>query len=341
MGLTNNPLPNVSVIIPTYQRAHLIRESIDSVLAQTFQDFEIIVVDDGSTDGTHEVVSGYRNQVRYIYQENSGPSTARNTGIKAAQGEFIAFQDSDDLWLPEKLALQVPLFDRDPDIGLVYCDMSYFRSDGPCDRPSSFKSHAPPASGYALRELFVNGTPMHTPTAIVKRQCFNEVGSFDEGLRYFEDQAMWFRLAGVYKIDYVDAPLVECRVDDETPPTKNELLYARKVRKRVLKASPWLGNALSNDELRKGYYHSYAYRTAQAHLAMSESDLARQALTECLAFNPLWLRVRLAWLGTYVPKLYLWAQRLRGNDIASRFRGDAERDPSYGLELGHSHSRAG
>ena len=298
MGRTNTRLPKVSVIIPTYQRAHLIRESIDSVLAQTYRDFEIIVVDDGSTDGTHEVVAGYRNRVRYIYQENRGPSSARNSGIKAAQGEFIAFQDSDDLWLPEKLASQVPLFDRDPEIGLVYCDMSYFRSDGPCDRPSSFKSHAPPASGYALRELFVNGTPMHTPTAIVMRHCFDNAGMFDERLVDFEDQAMWFRIARVFKIDYVDAPLVQCRVDDETHPRKDELLSAREVRKGVLEASPRLVDTLSKQELRQGYYYRYAYRAAQAHLAMSETALARKALAECLAFDPLWLRVRVAWLGT-------------------------------------------
>lgn len=325
MDLSNNRLPQVSIIIPTYQRAYLIRETIDSVLAQTYQDFEIIVIDDGSTDGTGELVAEYQNRVRYIYQENRGPASARNIGIQAAYGEFIAFQDSDDLWLPEKLALQMPLFARDPEIGMVYCDMSYFRFDGPSARPSSFISHAPPVSGYALREMFVNGTPMHTPTAIVRRHCFDRVGLFDEELLAFEDQDLWFRIAEVFKVDFIDEPLVRCRVNSGAGQDKDELLVAKAVRRRVLDASPSLIESLNREELRKGYYYQYVYRAAQAQLAAGETTLARQLLMECFTFNPLWLRVHVAWLGTFMPTLYMRGQRLRGNDINARFQ-DREHD---------------
>lgn len=319
MGQLNSQSPRVSVIIPTYRRAHNIRECIDSVLAQTYQDFEIIVVDDGSTDSTRDVVAAYGERVRYIYQENRGPASARNTGIQAARGELVAFQDSDDLWLPEKLSLQVPLFDQDPEIGLVYCDMSYFRSHGLCDRPSSFKSHRPPMSGHVFREMFVQGCPMHTPTSIVRRRCLDEVGLFNEELRHFEDQDLWYRLAMRFKIDYVDALLVQCRVHDAYP-KKNAVLLARAFRKRVLEASPWLSDALTKQELRRGYYQ-YAYRAALAHLATKEKALAQEALSECLAFDPAWLKAHVVWLGTYLPAVFLWAQRvLRGNDLVSRYQ---------------------
>ena len=309
----------VSVVIPTYQRAQLLQESIDSVLAQTYRDFEVIVVDDGSTDGTRDVVAGYRERVTYIYQENRGPASARNNGIRAARGKLIAFQDSDDLWLPEKLAQQVPLFEQDPEIGLVYCDMSYFRSNGPCDRPSSFKSHSPPLSGEVFREMFVEGTPMHTPTSVVRRRCLDEVGLFPEGLQFFEDQDLWYRIARKFRIDYVDAPLVQCRIHD-TYSKKKVHISQRAFRKRMLEASPWLYDDLTKEELRRGYYR-HAYRAALAHVATNETALARQALAECLAFDPLWLKAHMVRLGTYMPELFLWSARvLRGNNLASRYQ---------------------
>ena len=105
--------PCISVIIPTYNRAHFVREAIDSVLGQTYQDFEIIVVDDGSTDDTKTVLALYGNRIRYLHQKHRGRSEARNTALKSAAGKFVAFLDSDDIWLPRKLEKQLPLFDSD------------------------------------------------------------------------------------------------------------------------------------------------------------------------------------------------------------------------------------
>src|SRR4030042_4827818 len=105
-------MPKVSVIIPTYNRGNLVLESIQSVFAQTFSDYEIIVIDDGSTDNTREVLHPYLSKLTYIYEKNSGQSFARNIGILASKGEYIAFLDSDDLWEPEKLETQVKLLDK-------------------------------------------------------------------------------------------------------------------------------------------------------------------------------------------------------------------------------------
>ncbi len=316
--------PQVTVVIPTYQRAHVLREAIDSVWAQTYQNIEIVVVDDGSTDGTREILAGYGEQVRYIYQENRGQSAARNAGIRAAQGDLIAFLDSDDVWLPEKLALQVPLFDRDPEVGLVYSDTAYMRANRSENQRSHFKAH-PPLSGNILREMFVRGCPMHTSNVVVARRCFDVVGLFDETLHNFEDQDMWFRIARAFKVDYVDALLVLRRPDGWARTSKYAILCSRAVRRRVLEASPWLREACSRDELFKGYYR-YVYGAALAHLATGEPELAREALAECLAFDPRWPKARLMWMGTYLPGPFLWAYSLLGGRaLVSQFKASTSK----------------
>ena len=112
----DNLCPKVSVIIPTYQHADFVGEAIDSALAQTYTDYEIILVNDGSTDGTKEIAAEYRNQIKYIYQDNRGLPAARNTGILASKGEYMAFLDADDVWLPNKLKLEVEFLDMHPSV---------------------------------------------------------------------------------------------------------------------------------------------------------------------------------------------------------------------------------
>ena len=114
-------MPKVSVIIPTYNRAAYVKEAIDSVLGQSYEDYEIIVVDDGSSDDTNAVVKGFGDsRIRYIYQKNKGISGARNTGIRNARAQFVALLDSDDIWFPQILELEVPILDQNPDLCLVY-----------------------------------------------------------------------------------------------------------------------------------------------------------------------------------------------------------------------------
>ena len=126
-GTENNP--TVSIIIPTYNRSRLIARAVKNVLNQTYQDFELIIVDDGSTDGTREVVAGFSDErIRYVqHDKNRGEAAARNTGIKVARGEYIASHDSDDEWLHEKLAKQIRAFENcSPEIGVVYTALSAF-----------------------------------------------------------------------------------------------------------------------------------------------------------------------------------------------------------------------
>src|SRR5437867_1708261 len=126
MQESEGPMPKVSIVIPTYNYGRYVVEAVESVLNQSFQDREVIVVDDGSTDDTRERLERFRGRIRYIYQRNKGLPAARNTGIRAARGAYVAFLDSDDLWLPEKLALQVPILDTRQQVGMVYTDAHLF-----------------------------------------------------------------------------------------------------------------------------------------------------------------------------------------------------------------------
>src|SRR5215831_9468158 len=123
------PVPIVSVVIPTYNNARFLPEALDSLLGQTYRDFELIVVDDGSTDDTLEVLKPYRHLIRYVRKENGGPASARNLGIRHASGELIAFQDADDIWLPDKLQLQVDYLREHPEVGLVFSGSIFFGTE--------------------------------------------------------------------------------------------------------------------------------------------------------------------------------------------------------------------
>jgi glycosyltransferase involved in cell wall biosynthesis len=179
----SNEKPAVSVIIPTYNRAHLIGRAIQSVLDQTYQDFEIIIVDDGSTDNTEVVLKKFQNKderIRYIrHDKNKGGSTARNTGIKAARGRFIALLDSDDEWLPEKLQKQLEVFESSPpEVGVVYTK-TYHRANKKI-YPFSKEEQKDGMIFQDLLNLDISKNCGQTSTLLIKKECFEKVGLFDE-----------------------------------------------------------------------------------------------------------------------------------------------------------------
>ena len=207
-------MPRVSVIIPAYNRAHLIGETLESVLNQTFKDLEVIIVDDGSTDDTKSVVSRYNGPIKYIYQSNQGLPGARNTGISAANGEYIAFTDSDDLWISDKLQRQVDLLDAEPQVGMVYCGYQFVGAS--CEYlplPEIYRLH-PLQRGCILRDLF-RFDFIPSTTVMVRRRCLDETGPFDTTLNLAsEDWDLWLRFAKRYEISYVDKTLALIRVHD-------------------------------------------------------------------------------------------------------------------------------
>jgi glycosyltransferase involved in cell wall biosynthesis len=191
----------VSVIIPTYNREQLVRTAIDSVLQQSYPDTEIVIIDDGSTDATRDSVAGYGDRVRYFHQENRGIAGARNAGIRAARGSYIAFLDSDDYWKPEKLARQMQLFAKHPEYGLVACQCASVRVDG-----SYREKNRPGSSGWVLRELFHKNF-IRTSSAVIRAACFDRVGLFDERLRECEEYDLWMRIAARYPIGFINESL--------------------------------------------------------------------------------------------------------------------------------------
>ena len=201
--------PTVSVIIPTYNRAKLLPRAIKSVLNQTFKDFEVIIVDDGSTDNTEEVINEFQKhdkRIKYIrHEKNKGAAAARNTGIKIAQGEYIAFQDSDDEWLPEKLEKQMKIFESAPaEIGVVYTGLWRMGNSRKVYIPSIKRVQK---EGNIHIEL-LNRNFIALPTVIIRKECFKKAGMFDECFPRFQDWELFIRISRVYKFKYIDEPLV-------------------------------------------------------------------------------------------------------------------------------------
>jgi glycosyltransferase involved in cell wall biosynthesis len=200
--------PLVSVVIPAYNAERFIAEAVGSALAQTWPNVEAVVVDDGSSDGTLDALEAYGTdeRVRVISQDNAGPSAARNRGIEAARGEFIAFLDADDLWLPEKLERQMPLFENEK-VGVVYCMVRQETGTGAKIEFNARKPRRGKVFWDVLRENF-----LMLPTMVVRRTCLDETGLFDTDLLTAEDTHLYARLARVCEYDYVDDVLMVRRV---------------------------------------------------------------------------------------------------------------------------------
>ena len=200
--------PAVSVVVAAYNYARYLPMAVDSILAQTYRDFEIIVVDDGSTDNTQAVVLPYinANAIRYFRQINSGQAVAKNMGIKESRGEYVAFLDADDIWFPAKLEKQMPLFSK-AEIGVVYSKRVLIdknHNESPFSHPKLYR-------GRVLDHIFIDNF-VGFSSAVVRKKCFDKVGIFDESLPMAIDYDLWLRIALHYEFDFVDEPLFKYRV---------------------------------------------------------------------------------------------------------------------------------
>jgi glycosyltransferase involved in cell wall biosynthesis len=201
--------PAVSVVLPTHDRAALIRRAVESVLAQTFGDLELIVVDDGSRDATAEVVAGIGPDERLRYlrlTENRGAGAARNAGLAVSRGEFLAFQDSDDEWMPDKLARHMEAFRAAPDAGVVYSDMQRVLFDG------STRYHpSPPVGPGSIIDAdrgFYRVCGLGIQATVIRRSCFDAVGTFNEAFPALEDLELFIRLSRRTRFLHLALPLV-------------------------------------------------------------------------------------------------------------------------------------
>lgn len=222
--------PKVSIVIPTYNQADFLPKAIQSALNQTYRDWEMIIVDDGSTDNTEEIVKGYKeSRIRYIVKKyNFGVSAARNTGIKNSGGKYIAFLDSDDEWFPEKISCQMKIFQKEDSKCGVVCTGGYIIKDN--KKTISIKSISLSSNSF-YRKILLENT-VGTSTVLVKKECFEKVGLFDESLKNCEDWDMWIRIAKYYKFIFIKLPLIKYYIH---PGQQSENIFSKvNARKRIL-----------------------------------------------------------------------------------------------------------
>ncbi|MDO8574417.1 MAG: glycosyltransferase [bacterium] len=266
----------VSIIIPAYNVEGFIKNAVESALGQTYSNIEIIVVDDGSTDKTEDILSPYikEKKIKYIRQSNLGLAGARNTGIKEAQGKYIALLDADDEFLPEKIKKQVKALEVNPDYGICYCDIIHFFEGN----PRKFYHHRYTYQSGNLFEPLLEKQFINPLSVVIRKDVLAKWGVFDPELRHTEDWELWLRLshAGI-KFYYLDEPLAlyQVRTSGNLSIIQNE----PKMKENGLKVFTRLEKSLSEEE--KGRYRfkeiidSLKLKTALAYLMIGDKKKAK------------------------------------------------------------------
>lgn len=225
--------PTVSVLMPVFNGGPFLAEAIESALAQKYRSFELVIVDDGSTDGSGEIASAYGRrlpeQIRMVQQANAGLPAARNRAMGMARGEYFALLDADDRWRPEHLELAMAAFDSDPDVGLVHGNIRRIDAHGrPIDVPQRRWSREPdPFVALALRREHVA-----CPTAVFSRDCVLSVGGFDAQFTGLgcEDRDLWLRIAERYRVRYLDVVMADYRMHAGGMSRQQRLMAAARLR---------------------------------------------------------------------------------------------------------------
>jgi len=272
-------MKKVSVIIAAYNKASLTVKTVESVLNQTYKNIEIIVVDDGSTDNTRQLLIPYQDRIRYIHKKNGGACSARNMGIGLAEGEYIGLLDCDDLYLPEKIELSVNLLEEHPDFGLVHSAAYFVDEKGRILR--TFSHPRSRCMGWVAKDLLFRDFICNS-TVVARKACFDKVGLFDETIFTPGDWDMWLRLAEEYKVGYINAPLVLYRASGSyilnhiEQMKKEELAVLEKTFKRNFHLSSRLQNKA------KAKLH---YRCALSYLLIGNFAKAKEELILSLGKN--------------------------------------------------------
>ena len=274
----------VSVIIPTYNRADYLKLALKSVIEQTYKNIEVIVVDDGSTDHTAEVIASFNNsRIKYFYQENTGlPAAGRNLGLRECSGAYIAFLDSDDMWHPEKLEKQVRYLCEHPQYYLVYSN-AWIIDDFELQKGLLLKSGTL-KQGKIFRKL-INGNFIPVMTVLMRREVFENVGFFNEdySIRAAEDYEYWLRIALHYKFGFIDEPLAMYRKHSGSTISKaNSAQLGQKVLSLFLN-NPHVPDGYKKDIVAE--IHELYYQSAWYYWSKSEKLLAKKELKKYLSYN--------------------------------------------------------
>lgn len=305
------PQPLISVIIPSYNCARYIAAALHSALDQDYPHKEILVVDDGSTDNSLDILRSFGKRIRVITQANAGAAAARNTGLQAAQGEYIAFLDADDLWLPGKLTAQANYLAAHPETGLVYSAWQewHARADGEFDPPAPVPEAANPSveivpeeSGWMYNRLLLD-CAIHTTTAMIRSKIAREVGMFDVNLRRGQDYDYWLRVSRITPIHKLKAVLSLYRIHRESITRKPHAAnYGYLVIKHALDRWGRVGPDGSVtpkrevDQVLARMWFGYGY----THYIAGDCALAVNAFQRCIVHRPFWYSGWVYWFKSSV-----------------------------------------
>lgn len=278
-------MPTISVIIHTYNNEKFIGETIESVLSQTYKDYEIIIVDDGSTDNTRAALLPYMDKIRYHYKENGGIASAKNAGIKLSKAKFIAFFDHDDLWVPDKLKMQMEYFKKNPQAGLVYSKYITFKNGK--------KLRTRPKKGYSgwIFAKLLSKSIIQTSTVMVKKECLDAIGPFDESFALADEYDLFLRIARKFQCGFIDKELTKYRVHDSNA-SRNDFLFDKenlRVYKRVYDNYTDLGRR--EEKILKKRIARYSLKVAGRFYAQGQLEESMKYHNEALIYLPFYKRI--------------------------------------------------
>lgn len=279
--------PLVSVIIPTYRRGELLRAAVQSVLAQTLKDIEVLVVEDGS-DVAEQVLRGLDTRVRYLWQENRGVSVARNTGAAHANADWLAFLDDDDLWQPEKLERQLALADRHKSFDMIHTDYSVLIDGHLRPGPRLIPRDKVP-SGAVGRDLFLNNFVI-TSSVMMRRTVFEGAVGFDPRFKIAQDFDLWLRVAQTHQVGFLNEPLVIYRDHESlSSPTERVALERIAVLTSFLESHPHAWQNFGSATVRARLAEAY-WQAAYAHYVQDDYRAARGLFFWTWRWKPTWVK---------------------------------------------------
>jgi len=295
----NSPL--VSVVLPTYNYARFLPESVGSVLSQTYTHYEVIVVDDGSTDNTKDVLNPFMQKIRYIkLEQNKGLPVARNTGIQSARGKYVAFIDADDLWLPEKLQTDIEYFETHPEVSMVYSKHINIDEKGRVVN-GSVKKQLP--SGNVFTQLFSEQNFVIASSVVVRKNVFETTGLFDEQLFNCQDWDLWLRIAFHFQVAGINKPLVKYRHNPHSlsKNRNNVLKYQKIVIDKIYNKFKDKENGI-NEKLYKKRLASHYAKVGRYYLRTEDKNRANENFGLSLKNAPLNFRSLRYYLCTFFHK---------------------------------------
>ena len=283
-------MPRVSVIIPTYNCARFLGRALNSVLGQTYGDYEIILVDDGSTDATQEVVTRFSGEVRYLYKTNSGPASARNFALSRARGELIAYLDADDMWYPQKLERQVAFLNANKQHALVHSEIDVIDdNDRVIHQRFNQETGRKVPQGYCTMQL-LRESHIQTLTVLVRREYVDKIGNFDERLKGTEDYLQWIlvTMEGA-AVGYIDEPLATYRRTTGSISSSPRWMCEELIKMfEILLREKGLARRCGTEgvEIVRDRLCSLGFELAYRERAEGQADMARRRLVNLIRNHP-------------------------------------------------------